>query len=266
MAAAISGPPPEADAGPRKTVVVLGASNVSLAWSEIVNLACRTTSHPVDLVTAQGMGRAYVSASSGFAFLRLPGILRSGLWDRLNEINADSSPSVLLTDLGNDLLYGRSVEQVLSGASACIDRIREWCPAADLIITAPPLESVLKLGAVRFQVVKRLLFPFSRLSLAEVHDATQLLSSGICDMAESHHIKLYVPPAKYFGIDPIHIRKKFRGDAFREMFDLWQQQPGPDVSSVRSRRVIPQDRLVFGRVRSQPQPKVESDRLRVFAF
>lgn len=239
---------------------------MSLAWSEIVNLACQTTSGSIDLVTAQGMGRAYVTASSGFAFLRSPGILKSGLWDALPEMNADPSPSVLLTDLGNDLLYGRSVQQVLAGAADCVMKIRSWNSNADIVVTGPPLESVLKLQAVRFQVFKRLLFPFSKLTMADVKKATEELAEGVSLLAASQNVKLFVPNEQHYGLDPIHTRKRHRKDVFRSMFCLWEEPPGDGHSPQRHRRVVAQDRIVFGRPRVTEQPSVDSGRLKIYAY
>lgn len=258
--------PSDRPEGNGRTVLVLGASNVSLAWSEIVSLAMQSSSEPLDLVTAQGMGRAYVTTSSGFAFRRLPGILHSGLWNAFTDFNDDKSPSVLMTDLGNDLLYGRSVSEVIDGANECIHRIRQWSSNADFVLTAPPLASVLRLQPTQFHVMKRLLFPFSPLDMPQVKQATQDLFDGVRQIAVNEHIKLYEPPIRYFGFDPIHVRRRYRRDVFRSMLSLWEQPPCSAVKWNRFRKVVPERRLILGRKRRQAQPTVYSDRLRVFAY
>lgn len=250
----------------RRTVLVLGASNVSLAWSEIVSLVTQSSTEPVDLVTAHGMGRAYVTRSSGFAFRRLPGILHSGLWDAFDDFGTDDTPSVLITDLGNDLLYGRSVSEVIDGAVQCLHRIREWRPHADFVLTAPPLESVLSLSPMRFRIFKRLLFPFSSLTLPEVKKATQDLFDGVQQISHDESIKIFVPPNRCFGFDPIHVRHRHRRDVFHSMLAMWDQPSSLSVKWDRFRRVVPECRLIMGRERRQTQPVIYENRLRVFAF
>lgn len=254
----------------RRTLLVLGASNVSLAWSEIASLAIQCSNQPVDLVTAQGMGRAYVTAQSGFAFCRLPGILHSGLWNAFADQNQNENPnppsSVLMTDLGNDLLYGRSVSEVLDGAMQCIVRIRECSPNADVVLTAPPLASVLQLGSIRFKFFKQVLFPFSTLDLRQVKQATEDLCDGVQQIAAEEAIKLYVPQKHCFGFDPIHVRRRNRRDVFRSMMALWEQPPCSEPEWKRFRKVIPQRRLMMGREKLQPQPTLQSQQLRIFAY
>lgn len=248
------------------TVLVLGASNVSLAWSEIVSLVVQSFHGPIDLVTAQGMGRAYVTASSGFAFCRLPGILHSGLWDAFSDFRSDQIPSALITDLGNDLLYGRSVSEVVNGAIECIHRIRKWNGSTDIVLTLPPVESVLSLNGIRFGVMKRLLFPFSPLDLSQVKRATQNLFDGLQQVAADQDVQLYAAPQYSFGFDPIHVRRRYRREVFSDMLSQWGQPPCSTVQWKRFRKVVPQVRQVLKQERRHAQPVVISKQLRIFAY
>lgn len=251
---------------PRRTVLVLGASNVSLAWSQIVSLVLSSSTDGVDIVTAHGMGRAYAADSSGFVFRRLPGILCSGFWDALPKFGDEQSASVLITDLGNDLLYGCSVSEVVEAAADCVSRIRQWNANADFVVTAPPLASVLTLKRTRFRIMKQLLFPSSPLQLPQVQQATQDLFDGIQSLAAGTGLKIYEPPASCCGYDPIHIRRRYRRDVFRSMLSLWDQPPASTVAWKRYSSPVPECRTLMGRSRTKCQPAINSDRLRVFAY
>ncbi|MEP3479359.1 MAG: hypothetical protein ABJZ55_08940 [Fuerstiella sp.] len=257
-----------------RTVLVLGASNVSLAWSQIVSLVLSSSTGRADFVTAHGMGRAYASASSGFVFRRLPGILHSGLWAALPKFNDEQAASVLITDLGNDLLYGCSVSEVVEAAGECVSRVRQWNSNADFVVTAPPLTSVLKLQPTQFRIMKQLLFPSCPLKLPQVQQATQDLFDGIQTLAADQGLKIYEPPARCFGYDPIHIRRRDRRDVFHSMLKLWEHTPASPVASPPASPVawkrfsspVPESRTIMGRSRTKRQPAIESDRLRVFAY
>lgn len=250
----------------RRTMIILGASNVSLAWSEIVSLAVQSSPLPIDLVTAHGMGRAYVTASSGFAFRRLPGILHSELWNAASNLNHDQAASALITDLGNDLLYGRRVAEVTEGAIQCIQRIRECSPNADVVLTAPPLESVLSLSSMRFRFFKNVLFPFSPLDLQSVKKKTQQLFDNVQQIAVDQRVKLYEPPISMFGFDPIHVRRRFRKTVFRNIMELWDQPPRGTFKRKRFPKAVPCQRWMVGKEQRTKQPVIDTDPLRVFAY
>ena len=90
-------------------MVALGASNLTRGLQTVVSTARTAWGPDVQVVAALGHGRSY-GATSAFLVRRLPGILRSGLWAEL-----ESAPAVptkaLVTDVGNDILYGFGVEQ-----------------------------------------------------------------------------------------------------------------------------------------------------------
>lgn len=249
-----------------RTVLVLGASNVSLAWSPIVNHALRLSKGRIKLLTAFGMGRAYVSSQSGFAAHRLPGILHCGIWRSLPEFATDATPRALLTDFGNDLLYGRSAEEISNGANECIHRLRAWQPKVDLVITRPPLESVQTLKPARFRLFRQLLFPFCRLSLQQVASAAGELTERLETLAQEQQLKLFHPQPDWFGFDPIHIRRNQRSVAIASMMNLWDLPPGPAEVSGRWRKPTPELRSVLGRQRHCQQPALLRDRIQIYSF
>src|SRR5918993_3764843 len=96
----------------------------------------------VRIVAALGHGRSY-GATSAFVVRRLPGILRSGLWAQL-----ESTPIVptraLVTDVGNDILYGFSGDQILTWVDDAVTRLTQV--SADIVLTGLPIESIRRLS------------------------------------------------------------------------------------------------------------------------
>lgn len=105
-------------------VVLLGASNLVLGWQALNRRACQMTMAPLNLNVALGMGRSYLKTST-FWFRKLPGIRDCGLWDQLPR-DAANPPLVLITDLGNDIVYLFDPDQIAATVRQCIKQILAW--------------------------------------------------------------------------------------------------------------------------------------------
>src|SRR5439155_11570702 len=91
-------------------VVLLGASNLTLGFPMLVSELRAWLGSPVEILCAHGHGRSYGLASR-VLFRELPGIVECGLWRAL--ASAPARPTLaLLTDVGNDIMYGRDVEEI----------------------------------------------------------------------------------------------------------------------------------------------------------
>lgn len=267
---------------PAVRAVLLGASNLTLAWPRIMRLLQSRFTGPLDIYTAQGLGRSYVCARSSMGLRQLPGILTSELWQALPSAEEQPTQTVgLLTDFGNDLLYGRRPEDIVQAAQTVVQRLREQFPECHLVVTRPPLHSVQTLGAWRFTISRTVLFPLSRLSLQDIKDMTQQLDAGLCQLAENQQLPLFQPRGEWYGIDPIHVRYPFQETAFAEMMALWPDMSVPPESPTEGaadnqtpaadqlasgRRPTPGLRWLMGKPRRVIQPVVCSDRVRVHAW
>lgn len=263
--------------------VLLGASNLTLAWPRIMRLLQTRFAGPLDVFTAQGLGRSYVCNRSSFGVRQLPGILFSELWKALPAADQQPAATVgLLTDFGNDLLFGRRPEEIVQGAETVVQRLREQFPEIHLVVARPPLQPVQKLGASRYLISRTLLFPSCRLTLHDIKTMTQELDAGLCQLAQNHQLPLFQPQPEWYGIDPIHLRYRFQETAFGQMMKLWPSvsvPPEPNLhiephSTERSatdqfasgRRPTPGLRWLAGKPRRVDQPVVCSERVRVHAW
>ncbi|REJ91961.1 MAG: hypothetical protein DWQ34_13685 [Planctomycetota bacterium] len=244
-------------------VILLGASNVTINFPLIVQML-RSSLGPLELLTAHGHGRSY-GMTSRVLVRALPGIRRCGLWDALGEVPAgDARPLALLTDVGNDVIYGVEVERILEWVDECLVRLSAL--NASIVVTTLPLDSIRSLGRVRFEMTRRLFFPSHGPRWHDVRCIAPDLDAGLRELAESRGAEIVSPRAEWYGFDPIHIRRRYRTAAWRHYFSAWpefRKLPRTDRSvpaeRLRLRRARPETRTLAGRTQQTPQPAIRFD-------
>ncbi|MEZ6058843.1 MAG: hypothetical protein R3C19_00615 [Planctomycetaceae bacterium] len=242
----------------RQTVVLLGASNVTFGWRHLISALRIGLSAPLDIFAAGGLGRSYLGPSR-FAHRSLPGILDSQIWNALKaNSETQTRPVALVTDLGNDLVYGCSSDDVVQAANQSIERLREFRADIDIVLTRPPRESVDSLSPRRFRFFASVLFPFRRMELPDIQNATAELDDRVVELARRLNVAVVKPELDWYGLDPIHIRRACRVEAFCRMAEQWDAW---NASQSEQRRVaasvalpIPHQRTAFGRSITTPQP------------
>jgi hypothetical protein len=162
---------------------------------------------------ALGHGRSY-GARSNFLGRTLPGILESGLWREL-----ESRPRVptrgLVTDVGNDILYGFPAEQTLAWVGEALGRLTRV--TSDIIVTDLPLENIRRLSGPKFMAFRSILFPSCRLSLRQVLETAEEVNAGLGTLSAEHGARfVHLAPA-WYGVDPIHIRPSQWRGAWQEI-------------------------------------------------
>ncbi|RLS44798.1 MAG: hypothetical protein DWH83_01925, partial [Planctomycetota bacterium] len=157
-------------AGAPACVIVLGASNVSRGLARLTAITRRRADTPLDLFVTAGHGRSY-GAASRVAMRRLPSILGSGLWRALDREALTSGgggaaarrSSALVTDIGNDLLYGFPAGQVAAWVRESVRRLAER--GSRTVVTRLPLASLEGVGPGRYRLLRMCYVPGCRLSL-----------------------------------------------------------------------------------------------------
>jgi hypothetical protein len=97
----------------------------------------------------------------------LPGILECGMWNSIvtspNRQIAKSAPTfALITDIGNDVMYGATPDVITQWVEQCIDRLESH--GASVAINPPPIESIRSVKRWQYTIVRSLLFPTRRLT------------------------------------------------------------------------------------------------------
>ena len=238
---------------------MLGASNVTLSFPRFWNGLRRTFAEPLELFAAHGHGRSF-GMWSRIGPRELPGIVQCRLWDELaNSSLAEAPPLALITDIGNDILYGADPQQIAEWVATCLERLRAL--NANIVMTQLPVASALSLSPARFQFFRRAFFPGSRLTLETVLSHAQRLNQLVIELGQKFDVPTPELRGEWYGVDPIHIRRRHRAFAWGELLSPWFA-PAPSVmfnavspgNSLRLWRQRSSERRWFGREQTWPQP------------
>jgi len=202
--------------GQRPLVVAIGASNLSRGLSRLVTVANQWANGPVDLAVAAGHGRSF-GANSRVWNRRLPSVLGCGLWRSLDRLLADNTAAdrprvAVVTDIGNDLLYGFSVEQLAGWVEETLVRLRQR--GFRVAITRLPLASVAGVGSFRYRLLKTLFVPGCPLALEQIKERSATTDQAVVSLAAAQSATLIDQPADWYGFDAIHVRR-------RQLAELW---------------------------------------------
>ncbi len=237
-------------------VVALGASNLTRAFPTVLSIARSRWGCGVEVLAALGHGRSYGSTSTVFV-RTLPGILQSGLWQQLKRLPPVPTRA-LITDIGNDILYGSSATQILAWIEECVGRLGRI--TSDIVLTDLPLANFRTLSRGRFLIFRSILFPRCRLSLEQGVEAAEQVSEGLATLAAKQNLCFLRPRAEWYGLDPIHIRSSWRHLAWREILSGEADRSGSAgpawLEALRLYLLLPERQWVLGLEQVRPQTGV----------
>ncbi|OQW30042.1 MAG: hypothetical protein A4E19_10810 [Nitrospira sp. SG-bin1] len=233
-------------------VVALGASNLTRGFQAVVSTARSVWGPSIEVLAALGHGRSY-GAPSKFLFRTLPSILKSGLWAEL-ECRPPMATRGLVTDVGNDILYGFSVEHTLGWVEEVLVRLR--AVTNDIILTDLPLASIHRLSNVKFLVFRSILAPSCRLSLTQILDRAESVNEGLARLSAVYGARLFQLDPAWYGFDPIHVRPSRWRSAWQQILGA-QPEVGSSgrsiIESVRLYCMHPEHQWLFGMEQITPQ-------------
>ena len=248
------------------TLVIIGASNVTLSLPVIWAGLAGAASPPQRLLVAAGHGRSFALPNTVMGRM-LPSILECGLWDALARLAERREPSghrapmgsvgwvsdptitkavvatefqptasdcqpprALITDVGNDILYGASVEQIADWVRECVARLQSL--GVQPRLTHLPLDSLRSLSRRRFLFFRKLLFPSSTLTYENAMSAAADLDAALVELSDASGLERTEPQPHWYGLDPIHIRRRARPEAWQQFLTpliegFSPRHPGP---------------------------------------
>lgn len=259
---------------PAGAVIVLGASNVSRGLCRLNAVVRARAGGAADLFVAAGHGRSY-GVNSRVALRRLPSILGCGLWRGLDRERAarhagGSPPLALVTDIGNDLLYGFPVDQVAGWVRESVRRLLDR--GASIAITRLPLASIGGVGPLRYRALRTCYVPDCRLALDDLKSAVKRLDDAVVSIADGLGATLVEQPGEWYGLDAIHVRRGRLDQLWHRVCDAWGLGPAANAPrasigewarlGTRSAEV----RSVARVMRFTPQPVVQRPDLRLWLY
>lgn len=240
-------------------VILLGASNVTLSFPRLWHGLRRAFDEPLELFAAHGHGRSF-GMWSRIGPRELPGIVDCRVWDDLaQQPPSNESPRALITDIGNDILYGVEPEQIAEWVATCLQRLTEF--HARIVLTQLPVANTVNLGAVRFRFFRQLFFPGCQRTLEDVVARATQLNQAVLELGQRFNVPTPEPRREWYGLDPIHVLRRCRATAWRELLSSWFDEPQlvnfdavGFLPSAHLWRQRPSERRWFGREQMAVQP------------
>jgi hypothetical protein len=237
-------------------VVAIGASNLTRGFQTVVSTARTTWGPDVEVVAALGHGRSY-GATSNFLVRRLPAILQSAVWRHL-----ESAPAVptkaLVTDIGNDIVYGFAPDQILAWVEEALARLARV--SNEVVLTDLPMDNIRRLSSWRFRTVRSIFFPSCRLPFEEVVTRAEQVNAGLAELARAHGARFVHLKPSWYGFDPIHIRPSLWRTAWQDILGVSCPIPRSRIEALRLYAMRPHQQWVFGVEQRTPQTGAQLSR------
>ncbi|HEY4593373.1 MAG TPA: hypothetical protein VIJ61_13245 [Thermoanaerobaculia bacterium] len=235
---------------PALRAVLLGASNLRISLPLVLDRVRRRAGGPVEALAACGHGRSWGTWSRFLYVRHLPGIARCGLWRELQ--GRPPLPTLaLVTDIGNDLVYGAPVQEIAGWVEACLDRLG---PAAEIVMTLLPLARLERLSSRQVRLAAGLLFPGRPAPWPALLDRARDLDGRLRRMGGERGARLVEPAAAWYGLDPIHFRRRARREAWAHVL------PAPAGPAPEAGRRLPllgaAESRLFGATVRRSQPAI----------
>ncbi|MEZ6044854.1 MAG: hypothetical protein R3C11_04600 [Planctomycetaceae bacterium] len=259
-------------------VVVLGASNVAMSLSRLIYSIRDVVPHDtyLKMLFACGHGRSY-GQYSNVLVRKLPGILNCGLWSVLEQIQRmepTDSPyrlKAILTDVGNDLVYGVPVPRILDWVERCLIRLKKH--DADLVMTGLPVHSLSRLSPLRYTLTQKLFFPKNSSTHKMMVGWAMELNEQLERLSEKYEADFIEEPRDWFGFDPIHFKHHQRARIWKKFCSHWDDFDvnrsswrGHWLDMLAVWNWKPAQRWWCGKSQSASQPCFDADRTKVYLF
>ncbi len=239
---------PHDDGDEPRRVVLLGASNVARGIAAAVSVASATIPGPLEFFVACGHGRSF-GLKSCLLGRTLPGIVPCGLWHALDREPVVPARAVV-TDIGNDVLYGVPVPRIVAWFEQCVDRLQRV--NAQITVTRLPVDCLERLGPGRYYALRMALYPRCRLTRARAIHAARALDDNLHAVIQARRLREIRPPPDWYGLDPIHIRRRCQWTAWCTLLGRDPDRV-PRMNVVRSgtravylKTIVPEHRWIFG--------------------
>ncbi|MGP0628728.1 hypothetical protein ACTRW9_03385 [Nitrospina sp. 32_T5] len=182
--------------------VLLGASNLARGYSALAYYLTRNLKpEAVKIYAACGPGRGY-GCWGGMFNISYPPIAESPLFERLGKQARDGKRVVaLITDIGNDLLYGMDGDSLIATMKNLFERLENL--NAEIYATTLPVYFEGNVPAIVYYPIRTFLYPKSHISREEAIDGVRRVNAFLKEY-KSPHIHLIPPLDDYLGWDHVH--------------------------------------------------------------
>jgi hypothetical protein len=201
----------------KRRFVLIGASNLSLGLTVVMRHLRRRSARPIDVFAAAGLGRS-LGKTSRVVIRELPALLNCGIWEALASL-PPAPTRALVTDIGNDILYGVPGDQIRGWITEIFSRIARLDPQG--VATTLPLASLSSLSERRYRIFRRLLYPGSQISHASAITLAAQINTHVIHEAKRLGLTLVTPEMAWYGPDRIHFKLRARDRVWPQLLASW---------------------------------------------
>jgi len=177
-------------------------------------------------MTAMGHGRSF-GQDSRFLGRKISGIFPCALWQDLQS-RPRLPTAALVTDVGNDLLYGVPPDRMLQWVERCLDRLAE--AGATTVVTQLPVGSIESLSESRFQFFRRLFFPRSELTFSDAKALVRDINERLIAIGDARKLPVIPVSTSWYGLDPIHLKRNIVRHAWPKLLATWRAANEPLIT------------------------------------
>ena len=201
-------------------VIALGASNLTRGLRTVVSMSRVAWGADTEVIAALGLGRSY-GGRSRFIMRTLPGILDCGIWRALDDLPPATTTIGIVSDVGNDILYGYPSPQILEWVDESITRLRRHTDT--ITLTGLPFFNANQLTERRFRIMRAIVFPSSQQTLAGARLGAVVVQEGLERIAAARGVRFVPLQQQWYRWDPIHFRYRYWRRMWGECLGLDEQ-------------------------------------------
>ena len=182
--------------------IFLGASNLARSFHGLKYCIERCIfPRPASFVHAMGPGRGYLSNGGILNAVYSP-ILNCGILEAVrNKKTKDQSVVALITDIGNDIMYGVSSEKIINGLQYLLNALGEF--KTNIFITSIPVDLENDISELHFHIIRQIYFPKSPVKYSQASNNIKAINKFILQ-SSSKEITVINDMKQFCGIDKIH--------------------------------------------------------------
>ena len=184
--------------------LLMGASNLARGYSMLTHhLSECLEKNKTEFLNALGPGRGFCARGGIFNITYSPiqdcQIIESGEKKSKEALRT----VVLITDIGNDLLYGVSADTLIASLDIMIDEILKW--DADIFLTSIHVNLKKDVSPTIFLVLRSLLYPSSKVNYEEMDLSIFKVNDYLEEKVRKNEtIHLITGLEAFAGLDKIH--------------------------------------------------------------
>lgn len=182
--------------------VFLGASNLARSFYGLKRCIKRCMfPQSANFVHAMGPGRGYISRGGIFNVIYSP-ILNCGILEAIrNKRGSNQHVVALITDIGNDIMYGVAPEEIVSGLQYLFSALDEF--ETNIFITPIPIDLKNEIGEFYFHILRQIFFPKSQAEYSQTSETIEIVNNFILQSA-NEKITVINDMKQFCGVDKIH--------------------------------------------------------------